>query len=56
MKNCVDLSKEVQDTKTKLIKRFKFIFLLWSLLFPVCALSFLSVHFYSYMQIYPKGF
>lgn len=34
MKHGVDLSKEVQGIKTNLTRRFKFIFLLWSLLFP----------------------
>lgn len=43
MKHPVDPSKEVQSIKTKLIRRFKFIFLLWSLLFPICALLVFSV-------------
>lgn len=43
MEHCVDLSKEIQGIKPKLTKRFWFVFLLWSLLFPVCALLVFSV-------------
>lgn len=55
MGHCVDQSKVVQSIKPELTKRFQSVFLLWSLLFPAALLA-LSVHIYSFMQIYPQGF